>query len=161
MMIRTLIVALVGLVIAGGCTPRRTVVAEAGDIAIADAYATVSAAPEMSSVYFTVLNRGSAPDTLLTVRSIGAAELHTMVTTNGLSSMVPVPALPIPGDSCVTLKPGSYHVMLHGLPTPLAAGDTIDVSLAMSRVGTVDLRVPVLTYTEVVERLDAVGGDCR
>jgi copper(I)-binding protein len=151
---------ILAVLLTGGCADARTIVTESDDIAIATAYATASAAPEMSSVYFTVINRGGVEDTLLAVRSVGTAELHTVETHDGLSSMVPVAALPVPGHTCVILKPGSYHVMLRRLPTPLAAGDSIDVSLDMALAGTLEMRIPVLTYTDVVELVDAAGERC-
>jgi len=143
-----------------GCGGNTAVVAEHGDIAVAAAYATASAAPEMSAAYFTLLNRGAAADTLLHVQSVAHAELHTVVTTDGLSSMTPVASLPVPADSCVAMRPGSYHVMLHGLPTPLEAGDSIDVTIEMARAGTIAFRMPVLNYTGVVESLDAARAVC-
>jgi copper(I)-binding protein len=158
--VRAATAAILAAAVCAGCGESRPIVAEAGHIAIADAYATASAAPDMSSVYFTVRNRGAVADTLLAVQSTGTAELHTMVTQNGLSSMVPVTALPVLGGTCVMLKPGGHHVMLRGLPTPLAEGDSIDVSVSMARAGTIAFRIPVLTYTGVVERLDAARGDC-
>jgi copper(I)-binding protein len=142
------------------CIHDRTTVAAAGAIAIADAFATASAAPEMSSLYFTVINRGTDDDTVTAITSVAKAELHTMVMRDGLSTMEPVPSLLVPHDSCVIMKPGSYHVMLTGLPTPLAAGDTIPVSVMMARAGAIDMRVPVRSYTDVVEHLDEAGGDC-
>jgi copper(I)-binding protein len=50
--------------------------------------------------------------------------------------------------------------MLTGLPNPLAAGDTIPVSVTMAVAGTIDMRVPVRTYTDVVEHLNDAGEDC-
>ena len=145
---------------AAACGRESGVVTASGDIAVAAAYATASAAPEMSALYFTLLNRGAAADTLLRVESVGHAELHTMVTTDGLSKMTPVASLPVHGDSCVAMRPGSYHVMLHGLPTPLAAGDSIDVTITMALAGSIEFRMPVVTYTDVIERLDAARGVC-
>jgi copper(I)-binding protein len=146
--------------VATACSYDRTTLAAAGDLAIADAFATASAAPEMSSLYFTVINRGTVDDTVVGIRSVAKAELHTMVRRDGLSIMEPVPSLPVPHDSCVVLQPGSYHVMLTGLPNPLAAGDTIPVSVTMAVAGTIDMRVPVRTYTDVVEHLNDAGENC-
>lgn len=147
-------------VTAVACTQEVAVVGERGDIAVTAAFATASAAPDLSALYFTLLNRGSVADTLAHIASVAPAVLHTVVTNDGLSTMAPVAALPIPADSCVAMRPGGYHVMLHGLPTPLAAGDSIDVTITMTRTGEIAFRIPVLTYTDVVERLDAAKAAC-
>jgi copper(I)-binding protein len=65
-----------------------------------------------------------------------------------------VPALPIPAGGTARLAPGGYHVMLSELSAPLELGQTVPVALVFARSGTVRFVAPVLTYTEVVERLE-------
>jgi hypothetical protein len=61
--------------------------------------------------------------------------------------------LVIPAGASVGLAPGGYHVMLTGLRRPLVAGDSIFIVLDLARANLLRFRVPVLTYTEMVERL--------
>ena len=139
---------------AAACTAgeERVPLAGAGDLAVYDACAPASAAPDVGSLYFTVVNGGDAPDTLLAVHSpVGTAMLHDVVTEEGVTSMRHVPAVEIPPHGTLALAPGSYHVMFSGLAGPLEVGDSIAVALAFARADTVRFRAPVLTYTEVVE----------
>jgi copper(I)-binding protein len=153
---------LVGALAATACAERtdRIPVATAGDLSIYDAYAPASAAPDVASLYFTVVNGGTVDDTLLGIRLVdGTAELHDVVTDGGLTRMQHVPALPIPAGGTARLAPGGYHVMLTELRAPLEVGQTVPVALVFARGGTVRFAVPVLTYTEVVQRLE--GGTER
>jgi len=134
----------------------RVPVATAGDVGIYDACAPASAAPDVGSLYFTVVNDGAEPDTLLRVTSpAGMAMLHDVVTDeSGVTSMVHVPAVEIAPQSTLYLAPGSYHVMFSNLSEPLRRGDTVDVTLTFALAGEVTFGAPVLTYTEVVELLE-------
>jgi copper(I)-binding protein len=129
--------------------------ATGGEIVVRKAYATASAAPEVSALYLTIENRGTGADTLLSVATpAGHAMLHTVEVRNGLSNMRPVDRLPIDGGAQVRMRPGAYHIMLTELPAPLSAGDTIDVETVFARAGTLRFQAPVLTYTDVVEQLE-------
>ena len=43
----------------------------------------------------------------------------------------------------MTLKPGSYHVMLMGLKKPLVAGQSIPLTLTFAKAGNISVTVPV------------------
>jgi copper(I)-binding protein len=139
-----------------GRTDARTTVATAGQLAIYDAYAPASPAPDIASLYFTIVNFGERADTLRSVGTpMGTAQLHEVVTEGGRSMMRHVHALSIaPGDT-VRLAPGGYHVMITELIRPLQVGDTLGVTLTFTRGGAVGLQAPVLTYTDVMERLES------
>ena len=148
-------IALLAACAAAACGTGRPPVAAGGDIAVLQAYATASAAPDVSALYLTIENRGTAADTLLGVTTpVGHAMLHTVETNNGLSTMRPVERLPIAAGTEIRMRPGAYHVMLTGLPAPLAAGDTIEVEATFARAGALRFRAPVITYTDVVEHLE-------
>jgi copper(I)-binding protein len=151
---------LLGFVALAACAERteRTPVATAGDLSIYDAYAPASAAPDVGSLYFTVVNGGEVEDTLIQIRVVeGRAELHDVVTEAGLTRMQHVPALTIPAGGTVRLGPGSYHVMLTGLSAPLEVGQTVPVALLFAHGGIARFAAPVLTYSDVVERLEATA----
>ena len=150
--------ALVAALALAACAERaeRTPVATAGDLSIYDAYAPASAAPDVGSLYFTVANGGEVDDTLIQIRVVdGEAELHDVVTEDGLTRMQHVPALQIPAGGTVRLEPGSYHVMLTQLSAPLELNQTVPVALVFARSGMARFAARVLTYSEVVERLEA------
>ena len=156
---RTIGVAALVAVLSYGCgerQPERVLTASKGHIAVYDAVATASAAPDVSSLYFTIANAATFPDTLFDISTAaGSASLHTVVTdSNGVTSMRPLAGLVIPPGGSVGLAPGGYHVMLTELRTPLEAGDSIVVALDLARANLLRFRVPVLTYTEMAERLE-------
>jgi periplasmic copper chaperone A len=64
-----------------------------------------------------------------------AVEVHEMSMDGGVMRMRALPALDLPAGQAVSLKPGSYHVMLMGLKNPLKAGDTVPVTLTIERTG--------------------------
>lgn len=145
----------VAALVAAACGNEPAPLAANAGTAIVEAYATASPAPEVSALYFTVENRAADADTLVAVSAAaGAATLHTMETSGGLSSMRPVERLPIPAGESVRMRPGSYHVMLSALPAPLAAGDSLAVSATFVRAGTLGFFARVVTYSELVERLE-------
>ena len=49
----------------------------------------------------------------------------------------------IPAGGSVTLKPGSYHVMLMGLKKPLVVGQSIPLTLTFAKAGNISVTVPV------------------
>jgi copper(I)-binding protein len=51
--------------------------------------------------------------------------------------------LEIPAGGEVTLKPGSYHVMLMDLKQPLKAGDKVPLTLTFKGAGTVEAELVV------------------
>jgi copper(I)-binding protein len=131
-----------------------------GSIEIYDAYAPAPAAPDVGSLYFTVINAGSESDTLTAIEtSVGLnATLHGMVDEGGTMRMHPTGPVPIAAGGTLRLDPGGYHVMLTGLLQPPQVGDTMDVSLTFSRASRISFSVPVLTYTDVVRLLEETGG---
>ena len=95
--------------------------------------------------YFTVANAGSVPDRLVRVVSPAAAttELHAMTMDGNLMKMRPVAGLDIPAGSRVALGAGGYHVMLIDLERPLAAGDTVVLTLTFAKAGSIEISAPV------------------
>ena len=129
-------------------------------------------AVETGVAYFTIVNHGSAADRLLDVSSPVAAHVEIHQTVHGASgsgmsgmsgmsgsgmsgsgmsgsgmsgvmTMKRVDAIPVPAGGEVTLKPGSYHVMLIGLKKPLKTGDAVELHLRFERAGKLDVSAPV------------------
>ena len=106
------------------------------------------------AAYFSIVNRGSAPDRLLAIKTAVAAkaELHENKMEDGVMKMRPIGPITIgPGMSAV-LKPGADHVMLIGLAHPLKEGESFSLTLSFERVG--EVQVPVR-----VQRAGAMGAD--
>lgn len=150
------------LIACGGpeTSPARRPVAAVGDLEIHDAYAPASAAPDVGSLYFTVVNSGSAPDTLVAIATSagGSALLHDMIHEAGSMRMHPTGPMPIAEHDSLRLEPGGYHVMLSDLSHRPLVGDTMTVVLTFARAGAIEFDVPVLTYTDVVRLLERPGG---
>lgn len=78
----------------------------------------------------------------------GMAQLHETTTsggsmdsmddaTGGMKGMKEVGQIDIPAGGSVQLKPGGYHIMLMDLAGPIAAGDTVPVTLTFEKAGQV------------------------
>lgn len=59
----------------------------------------------------------------------GIVEVHEMAMDGQVMRMRAVPALELPADKMVELKPGGYHVMLMDLKGQVKAGDTVPLTL--------------------------------
>ena len=57
------------------------------------------------------------------------AEVHEMSMDKDVMRMRPIPALELPAGKTVTLKPGSYHVMLMNLKEPLPLDSHVQLTL--------------------------------
>ncbi len=59
----------------------------------------------------------------------GVAEVHEMKMEGGVMKMRAMPALDLPANKTVELKPGGYHLMLMDLKTPLAKDSSVALTL--------------------------------
>ena len=97
------------------------------------------------AAYMTLMNKGNAPDRLLSVSTPAArkAEIHDHTMEGGMMKMRPVDHVDIvPGDPSV-LQPGGMHIMLMGLKEPLVEGKFFPLTLNFERAGTVEVTVTV------------------
>lgn len=84
----------------------------------------------------------------LTLQSVSSSiakkvEVHTHVMADGMMSMQQVTALEVPPHEQITFEPGSYHVMLFGLSSPLKSGQTFNVKLHFSNGETQQAKIRV------------------
>lgn len=126
--------------------------ARAADVVAGDLVVTVPftrATPPGASVaggYFTVVNKGSAPERLVGLSADIAprAEVHEMKMDKGMMTMRPVEGgLVIPPGGKLELKPGGYHVMFMGITRQLKAGETVKAVLTFEKAGQVAVDLPV------------------
>lgn len=96
---------------------------------------------KVAAGYFTVENRGTRPDRLLSAESAAAAkvEIHQMSVQDGIMTMRPLDGgLAIPPDATVSFAPGGDHIMFVGLNAPFEEGQRIPVVLIFEGAGKVE-----------------------
>ncbi len=110
--------------------------------------------------YVTVVNKGTAPDRLLSAAadSISAkAEIHETSMKDGMMSMKPVAGIAVPAGGTISLKPGSWHIMFTGLKRPLKQGETFPGSLTFEKAGKVDVEFTVEALGAAAPSMPAAG----
>lgn len=138
------------------CAPRQ--------LTVSDAWARPSLAGNNSALYFVIQNPGE-DDTLLGVATkvAGTAEMHKTMSVESdhnmdhsmsgsdmgtmpageVMTMVKQETVLVLGGEKVSFEPGGLHVMLVGLNSDLAVGDTIEVTFTFEKAGEITLQVPV------------------
>jgi copper(I)-binding protein len=86
-------------------------------------------------------------------------QIHTMTMDNGVMQMRPVEGgLEIKPGETVTLKPGSFHMMLVNLKHPLEQGNTIKATLKFDAAGSIDVDYPIAAIGAAAPGVPAGGG---
>ncbi|HVA58609.1 MAG: copper chaperone PCu(A)C [Gemmatimonadaceae bacterium] len=138
------------LTAAAGC--RVVSVDETGPVAWTRAY-LVSPAPGSPAVlYLWITNPTSHADTATAVRVIDAdsAQMHrTMAMGDGMEHMAPEPTLAVPAHDTVKFVPGGLHIMVFGLGSKVAPGDSTAVTVTFRKAGEVQGWAQVITYAQV------------
>jgi len=116
-------------------------------IEIANAW--VAATPPNATVaaaYMDIVAHGS--DRLLRASSPLAqqVEIHQTLVEDGVSKMRPISELALAEGETVKLEPGGTHLMMIGIASAFATGQTVPLSLEFERAGTIELDVPVMTH---------------
>lgn len=108
----------------------------APDIAVSDVWARETRSGE-TAAYVTIVNRGSVSDRLVAVAAPApaSASLHETRYEKGIARMRPVDGVAIPAGASVALEPAGAHVMIVGLAGPLAAGESLPLTLRFERSG--------------------------
>lgn len=134
----------------GACTAAEPGVVRKGDLEIHGAFAFSPPTASEAAGYFTVVNRGSVPDTLVGITSPVAASamLHAQVPDGGMMRMEHVEAPVLPPRDSLVLAPGGNHLMLMNLDHLPQPGDSISVTLAFARAGAVTVVLPVRSYAD-------------
>lgn len=135
---------LLGLLVATPLAAQAT--AQATSVTVREAWVREAAAGRAVTGAFLILeNTSDAARALVRGKaSVGdTLELHEMKRENGMMRMSPVPRIDIPAKGSVALRPGGYHLMLFGLKAPLAAGDTVRLTLTFDDGTTAQVKAPV------------------
>ncbi len=132
-----------GSIAAAACGRSLGARAAAGDLEIRDAYAKEPIIKASGAAYFSVVNHGTAPDTLVGASSPEAAGamLHG-------ANMGHLDRLVVEPGATVTLRPGQTHLMFQDFETKPAVGDSLTLVLDFARAGRVTLRIPVRSLSE-------------
>lgn len=117
------------------------------DLRISDAWARETVAGQTSTAaYFTISNRGTADDRLLSIAASepATATIHTTDSSGSISRMRELSSgLAAPAGSTIELKPGGTHVMMMGLGGPLRRGETLKLRLRFEKSGEIPIDVRV------------------
>jgi len=116
--------------------------AMAGDLTITQAY--VPAAPKgmmVHAAYMTLENKSDKTRSLIGVKAkgYGMAHLHQSIHKDGVATMSMVHQLDIEPGMSVSLKPGSFHIMLMHPKATLALGSAVSIELQFANGETQDV----------------------
>lgn len=114
-----------------------------------------AAASGMTAAFGTLRNTGGA-DVVVTAASTrvaSAVELHeTVKGADGAMTMRPKEGgFTVPAGGEVELAPGGNHLMIMGLKSPLAAGETVPLTLTLADGGTIRVEAVVKDFTGAQE----------
>lgn len=115
-------------------------------IDVNDAYARATPPnATTSAVFATIENTGDETRTLVSASSQASSvvELHDVIMDGDVMKMRQVNSIIIPAKGHTTLKPGSLHIMLLDVNTPMKEGDNINVELTFANGEVQALTVPV------------------
>jgi len=117
-------------------------------VAVSDAWVRATVPGQQATGMFATLT--ATQDSKLVGGSSPAAdtvEVHEMKMDGDVMKMRAIASLPLPAGQAVSLKPGSYHVMLLGLKKPLSDGSTVPIKLviedAQKKQAAIEVKVPV------------------
>lgn len=118
--------------------------AAAAQVAVSDAWVRATMPGQKTSGAYLQI-QADADARLVGVSSPLAprAEVHEMKMDGDVMRMREIKALDLPRGKPVVLEPGGYHIMLMNLKKPIAAGDTVPLSLVIESAGkrqTIDVK---------------------
>lgn len=104
--------------------------AATAQVAVKDAWVRATVPQQKSTGAFMQIS-SAKPVRLVGVSSpvAGIAEVHEMKMDGGVMKMRAVEALDLAAGQALELRPGSYHVMLMELKSPIKDGDSVPLSL--------------------------------
>ncbi|MDD3610272.1 MAG: copper chaperone PCu(A)C [Halothiobacillaceae bacterium] len=128
-----------------GASPTLWAATAADSVRVDDPYVRLMPPGQPNTAAFMVLeNTDGADHAVVSAESPAAkvVELHTHTHEDGMMKMRQIPRIDIPGMGVTTLQPGGLHVMLIDLVAPLAADQTVDVTLVFEDGSRKTLKAP-------------------
>jgi len=115
-------------------------------ITVQDPWVRLNAPGAPATGAFMVLRNAASTEIRLVKAESPAAkvtELHDHINEGGVFKMRAIPAVAIKAGGEATLKPGSLHVMLIDLKSPLKEGDTVQITLGFDDGSSKKVEAPV------------------
>ena len=103
----------------------------------------------VAAVYLVIDNTAGEADRLLAISTdrAGSAEVHTIVHDGDLAMMRRVEPLQVGAGERILFEPGGIHVMLMGLKSPLAEGQSLTLVMNFERAGVRRVEARVMAAT--------------
>lgn len=114
------------------------------NLSVDDAWVGAAQKGQMTGAFMAITSKGTG-DKLISASTDAAkaTELHATQMKDGTMAMRQVPAIDVPANGELKLKPGSYHIMLIGLNRPLVAGETLPIKVKFEKAGEVTVNAKV------------------
>lgn len=125
---------------------------EGTGVEIHDSWARAAAKGENGAAYLLIHNHSTSEDAVLgaSTDAADAAEIHlSQESADGVMQMSPQISIPLPADSKLEFKPGSYHIMLVNLKQDLKKGNEIMITLYFQMHEDIVIIVPVYDAAEM------------
>ena len=127
--------------------------AVAGEVTVSEAWARATApGQDSAAVSLHIVSRKDASIIAVSSPASGSAEIHSMVHEDGMMKMRALDSLALKAKQEVALGDDGNHLMLIGLKKPLAAGDsvvlTLTVQFADKRKEKIEVKAEVKPLTE-------------
>ena len=115
---------------------------------VKDAWVRSTVAQQMATgAFFSITSAGGGKLLSVSSPAAGVVEIHEMKMDGSTMKMRAVPTLDLPAGKAVELKPGGLHVMMMDLKLPLAAGQSVDLTLVFEgrdgKKETIAVKAPV------------------
>jgi len=103
----------------------------------------------VAAVYLVIDNTAGEADRLLAISTdrAGSAEVHAIVHDGDLAMMRRVEPLQVGAGERILFEPGGIHVMLMGLKSPLAEGQSLTLVMNFERAGVRRVEARVMAAT--------------
>jgi copper(I)-binding protein len=134
------------LLIAAGLFCTVMLAAQNAAVEVHDAWARLPAPSKTeTALYMVIENHTPEKRALVSASSDAAAkvEIHQMRMEGRVMLMTPVAQFPIPARGKASLSPNGFHMMLYGLKTRPAVGDSLNVLLKFDDGTTVNVTAAV------------------
>ena len=92
-------------------------------------------AQKTTGAFVTLTSTAEAKLVAVSTPAAKSAEIHSSEEKGGVMHMHALDAIALPAGKPVVLKPGSFHIMLVGLARPLAAGESVPLTLTIEEAG--------------------------
>jgi len=131
-------------------------------LVVTTAVVAAPASQDEAAAYLTLKNDTPQEDTLVAIAAdlAARAEIHETMGEGELRHMMSMPTVVIPARTETRLVPDDVHIMLLQLRKKLVAGDTVTLYLSLARAGAIEVRAPVVPYSEL-ERALGLSGKVR